>query len=97
MLRPDKPTSGARISGNRFRNLDGGGKPAQANLFIYADTGEADFMAADNIYCSPSASDARFGFMGSLVSFAAWQMGTGTDQSSKALAIADPACGTPGT
>jgi hypothetical protein len=87
-----KPTTGARISGNRFRNLDGAGKPAQANVFVYADSGETDFVAADNTYCSASASDARFGLMGSLVSLAAWQMGTGTDASSKALAVSDPAC-----
>lgn len=87
-----KATTGARITGNRMRNLDGGGDPSQANIFMWADTGEVGFEAGDNTYCAPDAGDARFGWMGSLVTFAEWTSSTGTDQSSRALSASDPAC-----
>lgn len=87
------PSSGTRIRGNRMRALDGGGDAKQANVFVFAEPGESSGLdASDNLYCAPSADDARFGSGGTLVDFAAWQAATGTDGASATAAQSDPRC-----
>jgi hypothetical protein len=76
-----------------MRALDGGGDAAQANVFVFAEPGESGGLdAGDNLYCAPSASDARFGDGGKLVDFTAWQGATGTDGTSTVATQSDPRC-----
>lgn len=87
------PSTGTRISGNRMRALDGGGDPAQANVFLVVEEGEGEgLVAGENLYCAERAEDARFGWAGTRVDFEAWRMASGTDASSRALAEDDPDC-----
>jgi hypothetical protein len=86
-------SSGARIVKNRMKGLHGGGDPAQTNIFVYVDSGEAkELFAADNVYCAPAADAHRFGWLSLLITFNEWVAATGTDASSKALAESDPLC-----
>lgn len=88
-----KATSGARVVGNRMRGLHGGGDPAQSNVFVFAEAGEADeLFAADNVYCAPSEGAHRFGWLGALIPFSEWVAASGTDATSQALIDGDPAC-----
>jgi hypothetical protein len=88
------PSERTRITGNRMRGLNGGGDPAQANVFVAVDAGaDTGIEAGDNLYCSPSAGDARFVWGASAgVGLAEWQALCGTDATSRAMASGDPEC-----
>jgi hypothetical protein len=88
-----KASSTTRIANNRMRALDGGGDAKQANVFVVVEPGEDTGLdAADNLYCAPSAADARFGFGGDLLGFDAWVAASGTDATSHPLAASDARC-----
>lgn len=88
-----KPTTDARITGNRMRNFLGGGDPDGANIFIAIESGEATgFTAGDNLYCAPSESDPRFFLFDTYFPFAEWTAASGTDASSSPAAATDPRC-----
>jgi hypothetical protein len=76
-----------------MRSFHGGGDPASANVFVFADMGEASGLsAAENIYCAPSAGAHRFGWLGMLIPFSEWVTASGTDSSSQALIDTDALC-----
>jgi hypothetical protein len=88
------PSERTRITGNRMRGLNGGGDPAQSNVFVAVDAGsDTGIVAGNNLYCSPAAGDARFvwGAQG-MVGLSEWQALSGTDETSRAVASTDPAC-----
>jgi hypothetical protein len=88
------PSDGTRITGNRMRDLNGAGDPAQANTFVAVeDRADTGVEAGENLYCAAAPTDARFiwGLQGS-VGFAQWQTLSGTDSTSRAAASGDPAC-----
>lgn len=85
--------SGARIAGNRFKGLNGGGDPASADIFVVVEAGEElGLVAADNVYCASVADGHRFGWLGALLGFTAWTMQSGTDATSRALVVEDAGC-----
>ena len=87
------PNQGTRITGNRLRELTGGGDAAQANVFVLVERGEQDGLSAeDNVYCADAASDARFGLASELLGFDAWTAASGTDDTSQAVPASDPRC-----
>lgn len=88
------PSEGTRIIGNRMRGLNGGGDPAQANVFVAVDEGaDTGVEAGDNLYCAPAPDDARFvwGAQG-MVGLTEWRTLSGTDSTSRAAASSDPDC-----
>jgi hypothetical protein len=87
------PNRAARITGNRMRDLDGGGDPKQANVFIFVEAGESqEFFAGENLYCTPASQVAHFSLGGALLDFAAWSSGSGTDTTSTATDVSDSRC-----
>lgn len=87
------PNTGARITGNRMRNLDGGGDPEQADTFIAVDQGEeTGLVVDDNTYCATGSEGPRFEFMGHPLTLNAWRQATSQDARSQALNASDPTC-----
>jgi hypothetical protein len=88
-----KPSDGTRIAGNVVRDLDGGGDPEQANVFVAVDPGEGEgFTAGDNRWCAPSPEETQFVWQAETLGFEGWVEATGTDETSTPLADDDPAC-----
>lgn len=87
------PNEGTRIAENLLADLDGGGDPAQANVFVFVEPGEGTGLSAErNFYCAPSTAEARFGLDGELLAFDAWKAATGADASSQVLDPDEPPC-----
>jgi hypothetical protein len=85
------PTRNAVIRGNRLRELHGAG--VTPNVFAAVDASQATGLdMGDNVYCSPSADDARFHWDGTSLTFAAWTAASMTDSSSMIAAHADAVC-----
>jgi hypothetical protein len=90
-----QPTARARVFGNRFREMHGGGDPASANSFILIDAGEqAGFEGGDNLYCSSASVGGRFGWEGAWLGFEEWVSASGTDASSTQLSETAAECST---
>ncbi len=86
------PTRNASIHDNRFRNLRGNAG-AMRDTFVVVEQGEGEGLdMGENLYCSPAAEDARFGWEGSVVGFSEWTALAMTDTTSTPSAIADSAC-----
>lgn len=86
-------STGARITGNRMRDLNGGGDPAMANIFVWVDSGEGEgLLASNNVYCADDPQGARFGWQGDAVELAEFQSRSGTETNSHVLASGDPQC-----
>jgi hypothetical protein len=90
-----RPTTNLRIVGNRIHGVHGGGVPEAVNFFIAVeDAADAMGLVVDaNLYCVlPSATEAKFHWNGTTLTFDAWKSASGADATSTLVPTSDARC-----